>query len=144
MQLFASHFLFYRILLLFEAHTLRSSVVKYTLSKCRVYGELYKKIDIIGLNLCGIRRLISDGRAAFFAFIDDYIALFRIRQNLHGTENSLTIVSPVTRVDIYMNRTQALGTVVSGGYSERLYLEAAALADEAVIVFLKAFFFHFV
>ncbi len=112
------------------------------LSEGRVYGELYKQIDIIGLNLCGICCLISDGRAAFFAFIDDYIALFRIGQNLHGAENALTIVRSVSRVDVYMNRTQALGAVVSGGYSERLYLEAAALTDKAVIVFLKAFFFH--
>ena len=105
-------------------------------------GQLYQKVDIVGLDFRGIGGLIADGRAAFIAFIDDDISLFRVGENLNGAEDSAAVVGAVAGVYVYMNRTKAMGAVVAGGDAEGFHLESAVFADKAVIVFLKAFFFH--
>ena len=105
-------------------------------------GEFYQKVDIVGLDFRGVSGLIADGRAAFIAFIDDDISLFRVGENLNGAEDSAAVVGAVAGVYIYMNRTKASGAVVAGSDAEGFDLKSTVFADKAVIVFLKAFFFH--
>lgn len=113
-----------------------------TLPHFLINGEFYQKVNIVRLNFRGVSGLITDGRAAFIAFIDYNISLFRVGENLNGAENSATVIGSVAGVNIYMNRTKASGAVVAGGDAEGFYLKSAVFADKAVIVFLKAFFFH--
>ena len=89
-------------------------------------------------------RLISDDGAAFVTAVDDDVALLGVGLCLDGAENTAAGVGSVAGVDIYMQRAQAEGTMVSRGVAEGQNLLATAFADEAVVVFGKSFVFHFV
>ena len=106
-------------------------------------GELDDEVHIVGLNLCLVRRLVSDGFAAFFAAVDDDISLFGVGHRADGAENTSTLVGSVAGIYIYVQRRETERAVVSRGVAEGLYALAACGTYEARIVFRKSFRFHF-
>ena len=70
-----------------------------------------KYIVIVGLATLE-RRLVAYRLAASVTAVDDYISLLWVGQSLYGSENSLTVVSPISRVYIHVQRTKTEWTVV--------------------------------
>ena len=91
-----------------------------------------------------MRGLVSYYGTASVAFVYDDIPLLRVRLCLDRTENTAAVVGSVTGVDIHVQRAEAEGAVVARGVAERKDLLAAALADEAVVVFGESLVFHIV
>ena len=105
-----------------------------------------RKLDkvhyVVGLNLRLVRRLVAVNLAAFRAFVQDDVPLFRVCNNLYGVHDAVAFAGSVARVNIYVERAEALGAVVARGVAQGLYLEAAVGADKAVIVFCEKLLFH--
>ena len=89
-----------------------------------------------------MRRLVSVYLAASRAFVDDYVALFRVGNYLDRLHRRLALAGAVTGIYIEVERPKAEGAMVSGGIAKRLYFLAAMGADKAVIIFRKSFAFH--
>ena len=106
---------------------------------CRKFNN---QIHIVGLNLCFVSSLVPYYLAAFVAAVDNYISAFSVGFGFYRAKNSAAAVSSVTRVNVYMQRREAEGTMVSRGVTERENFFAAIYTDEAGIVFLKSLVFH--
>ena len=106
-------------------------------------GKLYKVHYVVGLNFCFVSRLIAVYFAAFGAFVEYYIALFRVGNNLYGVHNAVAFASSVAGVHVYVERAEALRAVVARGIAQGLYLKSAVGTDKAVIVFCEKFLFHY-
>ena len=104
--------------------------------------KLDDEIHIVGLDLCLVRRFVSDGLAAFFAAVDDDIALLRVGHSTDWAEYSAAFVGSVAGIHVNVKRRKTEGAVISRGVSEREHLASAIFADKARIVLFKAFFFH--
>ena len=89
-----------------------------------------------------MRRLVSYYCSASVTSVNDYVALLGIGLGLDRTEDSATVVGPVSGVDINVQGAKAEGTVISRRISERQYLLAAVLAYKSAVVFCKSFVFH--
>ena len=100
-------------------------------------GQFDYKINIVVT--CGA---VSSDRAAFFAFVNDYKALFRVCLRLDRLKPAAALARAVAGVFVHMQRPKAMRTVVSRRISERLYLAPALRANKAVIIFPKSLFFH--
>ena len=105
-------------------------------------GKLYKVHYVVGLNFCFVSRLIAVYFAAFGAFVEYYISLFRVGNNLYRVHNAVAFASSVAGVHVYVERAEALRAVVARGIAQGLYLKAAVGTDKAVIVFCEKFLFH--
>ena len=101
-------------------------------------GQSDKQVVVVGLAaLKG--GLISYHAAAFFTAVDDNISLLRIGKRLDGAENTAAIVCSVAGINIYVQRAEAEGTMVSRGVAKGLDLTSAVLTDKALVVFCKSF-----
>ena len=85
---------------------------------------------------------VADCCAASCAFVNYNVAALCVRFGFDWTEYAAAFICSVTGIDIYVKRTEAEGTMVARCVAEREHLFAAILADEAAIVFCKAFVFH--
>jgi hypothetical protein len=103
-----------------------------------------KQVGVVGLNFSLVGGFVARDAAAFFAFMDYDISLFRVGLDLYRAEYAAAGVRPVARVYINMERAEAKGTVVSRGVAEGQDLAAAILADKAAIVFLESLVFHII
>ena len=106
-------------------------------------GELDYQAHIVGLCLCLVRRLVSDGRAALVTTVNDYIAALGIGKRAYRAKYSAAIILSVTGVYINVERAKAEGAMIARGVTERKHLFFAILADESVVVFGESFRFHF-
>ncbi len=105
-------------------------------------GEFDDKIDVIGLDL-GIRSgTIASDLAAFVAFVDDHISFFGIGFHSNGAQDPAAGIGTVPWVDVNMKGAEATGTVIAGAVSQGSHFKAAIFADEAIVIFCKAFLFH--
>ena len=78
---------------------------------CR--GELDDEIHIVGLDLCLVRRLVSDDLAAPLASVYDDEAFFRIGLGTYRTQDAAAGVCSVAGVNIYVQRAEAEWTMIS-------------------------------
>jgi hypothetical protein len=76
-------------------------------------GKLDKKRYLIGLHLCVVCGAVSSYRSAFFAFMNDYISLFRVGQNLYGTKLTVTFLGSVAGIYVNVQRPKAKRAVIS-------------------------------
>ena len=100
-------------------------------------GELYQQVQVIRLNLCLVCRAVSFYRAAFFAFVNDDISLFRVGFHPYRAHDTAAWISSVSRVYIDMERAEASRAMIARTVAERLNLKPAVFADERVVVFCK-------
>ena len=64
-------------------------------------GELDEQHSIIGLGCCLVSRAVTFDLAAFCAFMNDDITLFRVGHDLYGLHRSAAFAGSVT--GIYVN-----------------------------------------
>lgn len=76
-------------------------------------SEADDETEIVGLDLGFVCRTVSADRSAFFASVDDHIALFRIHLHADRFELTAAIRRAVAGVYVKVERPQAKGTVVS-------------------------------
>jgi len=105
-------------------------------------GQADQKIDIVGLNLCLVCRLISADLAAFFAAMNDDIAFFGIGFYLDRAQNTAARIRTVSGIDIHVQGAKATRTVIAGAVTQRLDGKPTVFTDEGVVVFCKSFLFH--
>ena len=77
-----------------------------------------------------MRRAVSLYRAAFFAFVNDDITLFRIGLDPYRTHYAAARICPVARIYINMKRAETSRTMIARTVAERMNLETAISADE--------------
>ena len=106
-------------------------------------GQLYKVVYIVGLNLGFVRCFVAVYFAAFCAFVQNDVSLFRVGHDLYGVHYAVAFAGSVAGVYVYVERAEALRAVVARGIAEGLYLEAAVCTDKTVIVFCEKFLFHY-
>ena len=97
--------------------------------------QLDNKIKIVGLDLCLVRRLVSDGLSAFLASVDYDVSLLCIRLRSCRAENSEAGICSVAGVYINVQRAEAEGAMIARGVSERKHLFTAIFANKSVVVF---------
>ena len=79
--------------------------------------------------------------AAFAAAVDDNKALAGVGFGADGVHDAAAGICPVSREVVHVERAEAEGTVVAGGFPQRENLFAAVLAEKTAVVLLKAFGF---
>ena len=82
------------------------------LALAKACGELDKQVVIVGL-IALKGSLVANGLTTLIASVNDDKALLGVGESLYGTKDSLTLVGSVTRVNIYVKRAEAEGTVIS-------------------------------
>lgn len=105
-------------------------------------GQLDYQLDVIGLDLRLVGGAVAVYLTAFGAFMNDDIALFGVGLGADGLHKTAAFACPVSRIYIKVLRPQAIWAMIAGGVAERLYLLAAVLADEGIVVFRKKLGFH--
>lgn len=78
-------------------------------SACKLDDVVY----IVGLYFCFVSRLVSVYLPALVAFVEDDIAFFGVRKRLYGAHYAAALTSPVSGVDVNVERAEALGAVVA-------------------------------
>ena len=106
-------------------------------------GQCDKLFYIVGLDLCKMSRAVTAYCTALFAFMHDYISLFRIDLGCYGLHNTAAPVCSIAGINVNVKRVQTVRTMVSRRVSERLDIEPAVLTDKSAIIFCKNFLFHF-
>lgn len=109
----------------------------------RSCGQLYKKIDVVGLYLGRICRLVADCCSALFTAVHYHVPLLGVGEHLHRSKKPETVVCSVPGVYVDMDGAEASRAVVAGRDSKRLYLVSTTSANKSAVIFLKTFFFHF-
>ena len=117
------------------------SVAFFVLNSC-TRRKSYEQVAVVGLYLRLVCRLVTDGSTAPLTAMNDYVALLRVGERLHRTEYTSAGVCSVSRIYINVKGAETEWAVIARGVAEREHLLAAALTDEALIVFLKSFIFH--
>jgi hypothetical protein len=125
-------------MVVFEFHFEKASGC-FALVICR---KLDYKVEVIGLHLCLVSRFVSRNLAAFFAAVNDHVALFRVDLHADGLKCAAALRGAIAGVDVQMERPKAEGAVVARAVAQRLDLLAAMRAKEARIVFGEPFLFH--
>ena len=100
-------------------------------------GQLYKKLAVIVIG-----GFVAAKLSAFFAPVYDYKAFFGVCQDLDGFKLALAFACPVARIDVHVQRPEAVRAVVPRRVSERRYLPSAMSAYKSVVVFCESFGFH--
>lgn len=100
-----------------------------------IRGQFDNKVEVIGLDLCLVSRLVSDDSAAFFALVENYKSALRIGLCSAGAKDSTAFVSSVSGVYINVERAEAEWAVVARGVSQGEHLFFTVGADKSVIVF---------
>ena len=80
--------------------------------------------------------------AAFGALMNDDKSLFGVGLGTDRFHLPLTLTGAVSRIDVYVERPKAKGTVVARGVAERLHGLFAMCADKSVVVFCEPFLLH--
>ena len=104
--------------------------------------KLYYKRYVVRLNLgfrCGF---VATYRAAFGAFVGDYISLFRVGLSRYRNHKSAAAACSVAGVIIQMKRAKTARTVIAARIAERLNVKSAILAYEFFVFFFKKLCFH--
>ena len=101
--------------------------------------ELYYFVDVVVR-----RRFVSAYRAAFSAFMRDYVAFFRVGFCAYRVHYSPAVRSSVSGINVKVKGGEAFRAVISAGITERLDLISAVFADEALVYFGKSLFFHLI
>jgi hypothetical protein len=119
-----------------QARTKRQQAILsfFSLLTCRKPDKLFHIIV-----LC---RLVTALGSAFFAFMYNNEALFRIGLTAHGAHNATAIRRPVTRHYIKMQGAKALGAMIARAVAKRRNLVSAVGAYKARIVLFESFIFH--
>ncbi len=80
-------------------------------------------------------RTVADKLAAFFAFVNDDVAFFRIGDRRHRAKQPAAGVGTVAGIDIHVKRRKAKGAMIARAFSERQNLFAAILTDKSTVIF---------
>ena len=126
----------------FEPEGSKSVFLHYTKPFRSEGGQFDQQIDVIGLNLCLVRSLISADLAAFITAVNDDVTFFGIGLHLDRAQNTAAGICTVTGIDVHVQGAKATGTVVAGAVAEGLNGQTAIFADEGIVVFCKSFLFH--
>ena len=105
-------------------------------------GQFNDQIDVIGLNFGFVGGFISADLAAFFTTVDDDISFFGIGFCFDRAKDTAAGVGTVTRIDVHVKRAKTSRTMVTGGISQGLDLQAAIFTNERIVIFGKSFLFH--
>ena len=89
-----------------------------------------------------IRRLVPLQRAADATAMGQNISDLLVRLGGDGVHDAAAARGTVTRIDVHVQRAEAIGAVVAGGVAQRLHGLAAVRADKAAVVFGEAFLLH--
>jgi hypothetical protein len=89
-----------------------------------------------------VRGFVAMDLAAFGAFVQNDISLFRVGNDLYGVHYSMAFAGSVAGVHVYVERAKAFWAMVARGVAKGLYLETAVGTNKAVIVFGEKFLFH--
>ena len=100
-----------------------------------ICGQFDNKIEVIGLDLCLVSRLVSYNGAALFALVENYKAALRVGLCSAGAKYSSAFVSSVPGVYINVERAEAEWAMITRGVSEGEHLFFTVGADKSVIVF---------
>lgn len=84
-------------------------------------------------------RTVSLDLAAFFAFMNYDIALFRVGFNFYRVHYTAARICPVAGIYIYMQRAKTSRTMISGTVAKGLNLKPAIFADKRIVIFFKKF-----
>ena len=104
--------------------------------------KLDNEVDVVGLHVCLVCRLVPHDLSASVALVDNDISALRIRQGGYGAQGAAAVVCSVTGIYIHVQRAKAKRAVIARGVPEREHLSFAVHANKSVIVFRKAFLFH--
>ena len=107
-------------------------------------GKADQSRKIVRLNFSVGNRAVSFDFAAALASLNQDEPLFSVRQGGDGPEQTAAGIGSVAGIVVNMEGTEAAGTVISRGKSERENLQPAVRADKSVILFSESFLFQFV
>ena len=116
-----------------------ADIVLGTAVSCRKSDE---QIEVIGLDLCLVRRFVSDDLPASVTAVRDDKAALRVGVASKRAKKPAAGVGAVAREQVNVQRAETERAMVARAVSERKHGLSAVLADEAVIVFLKSLGFH--
>ena len=100
------------------------------------------ELHIIGLYLGVMRRAATHKLAAFVAFVDDNIPLFRVGHRRHRAQKSAALVGAIPGVFVNVKRGKTKGTVIARAFAKGQNLFFTVFADKSRVVFCKSFRFH--
>lgn len=98
---------------------------------------------VVRLDLRLMCRAVSLYLAALFAFMNDDIALLRVRLHPDRAHDTAARICPVAGVYIDMERAKTARAMISRAVAKRLNLKTAIFTDKRIIVFGKKLLLHF-
>lgn len=108
---------------------MRSVFSVFVMSACK--GDNQFHIVLRGALLSRTSRLISAHRSAYGAFVDYYIAFFRVGLGAHRLHHPAAAAGAVSRIFVKMAAPKTIGTMIAGGVAEGLYRFSAMPAHKA-------------
>ena len=98
-------------------------------------GQGNELVDIVGLVLCLVGRLVSLDLPALGATVYDDISLLGVGDAAYRLHRRAAFVCAVSGVYINVQRPETHGAVITRGIAQMLYRGSAMGADKTVIVF---------
>lgn len=108
------------------------------LSACQLDDVIY----VVRLNFRFMRGFVAVNFAAFGAFMENDVTLFRVGERFYWVHDAAAFTGSVAGVYVNVKRAKAFGAMVARGIAEGQNLKPAVCTDKTVVVFCEKLLFH--